>query len=197
MRHINQLKSHDTTKKWSKGGFPAQRAVLQKEFLCPNIVMRNMKNHVKWNQNFYSPHKIHIIYTWCIWTYANDCLMWRASRELRLIMLLVLLVHIIILWDVPVDGVSGGILPSPIPPVMWCQPILSSLNTPQLIPPVYIPDSQALGTCWWGGSNGRWGLIQHQWLLEIQGLIMLSQLYYFHYCFMIAWNLIFSSSLQQ
>ena len=42
---------------------------------------------------FYSPHKIHIVYAWYICTYTNNCLMLRASREVRLIMLLALRYH--------------------------------------------------------------------------------------------------------
>ena len=52
-------------------------------------------NQIKLNQNqiFYSPHKIHIVYSWYICTYTDSCLMWRACREARHIMLLAIRYH--------------------------------------------------------------------------------------------------------
>ena len=52
-----------------------------------------ISNQIKSNQIFYSPHRIHIVYTWYICTYTNNCRMWKASREAKLIMLLALRHH--------------------------------------------------------------------------------------------------------
>ena len=61
--------------------------VTRKMFPFHDAIMHNIwRYQIKSNRRCYSPHNIHIVYTWC--TYTNNCLMWRASREARLIMLL-------------------------------------------------------------------------------------------------------------
>ena len=66
----------------------------------------NLPGTIKSNQIFYSSHQLHIVYTCYVCTYSNNCLMWRASREASLIMLLALGYHT---CSSPVpDPESGG-----------------------------------------------------------------------------------------
>ena len=58
-----------------------------------NVLAEIYMDQIKSNQIFCSPHRIHIVYTWYICTYTNNCRMWRASREAKLIMLLALRYH--------------------------------------------------------------------------------------------------------
>ena len=46
---------------------------------CNNMPTTQIKS----NQIFYSPHKIHMVHTWYICTYTNDCFIWMVNREAR------------------------------------------------------------------------------------------------------------------